>query len=311
MMSTNNKFRIFISLITFALSLFHKTNSFGQNAFPAYSDNFTWNQFECFWFNCWTTDYQYSMDTSFCGQTYSKMDMGFGFNAYTRSDTSKTWLRVSTSCQNKEYLLYDYDVAPGDTIYTGWNLMVGSPADTTPHIVLNVDTAVYEGIARKRLKLIYNRNEYPPGITFPWDTTYWVHGIGSLLHPFHAIMCLPDYCENQYKLLCADRAGVLVYKDSVFGTCDSTYIVGVNEIPGKNKFIIYPDPFTDKFTIENTSTGEFSFKIYNLQGILIAGSEKEIDDVVFDAAGILKPGIYVLEIFTSETYIKQKIIKLE
>ena len=176
---------------------------------------------------------------------------------------------------------------------------------------MQIETPLFEGIARKRLKLIYNRNETPPGLPAIWDTTYWVHGIGALQHPFYAIQCLPDYCEGRYRLLCADSSNTQVYRDTVFNTCDSTFILGNTDLSDQRPFELYPNPFTDNFKIVSHIGDSFKFKILSLQGVIVAESELNSDRTIFESGNILTPGVYIIELKVNNRLYKQKLIKLE
>lgn len=161
-----------------------------------------------------------------CGNTYNIVEGLFGEGElYYRNEDQRTLLRRSTNCAEKEYLLYDFSLDLGDTIYVGWE-MEGSGEDTTMAIVETIDTVEFLGITRRRFSLLIDR--CPMAGDEPVFTTMeWIEGVGSTTHPFYAVICLCDFCETGTVLQCADSSGTLTYRSLPDVVCDFT--VGLEE----------------------------------------------------------------------------------
>lgn len=165
---------------------------------------------------------------SMCGHSYSTfIGPGGSLNdtAYVRNEGQRTWLRRSTDCSSKEYLMYDYSLAIGDTVYAGLNMDYVQP-DTAMFVLQNIDTVQLSGIARRRFLMKYDRCN--DGSLQVFSTMYWIEGVGSTTHPFYPVECICDFCEQGLLLLCCDSSDVQLYMDPSFNTCD-TIISAVDE----------------------------------------------------------------------------------
>jgi len=290
-------------LLILFLALTSISQSKSQTAFPAFSDNPSWNVLECFWMTCSTQTYQYVYDTVFCNQTYSKIEMDIGLDGYFRSDNLKTKFRTSNNCNDKEYLLYDYSMNIGDTAYVGTNLILGYPNDTMPVVLIQIDTVNYFGVERQRFKVNYDRCN--TGIL--WSEMFWTRGIGSNLHPFYSIPCLCDFCEGFYSTLCYDSSTTQLYQNPLYNTCDTTVFVGLNENVQNMDMSIYPNPFQTEVQIRFDDSNPVNVKIFNTSGQLIQFVTIEKETFI---GAELKPGIYFMEIQSAAIFKTIKLIKL-
>ncbi len=288
-----------IILILLLLAPFSKSK--GQTVFPSWTDSPTWNVLECFWMNCSTTTYQYVYDTTFCNQTYSKVELFNNQPGYIRSDSVKTYFRKSSNCIDKEYLMYDYSLNLGDTAYVGFNLELGTSYDTTAFVLTQIDTVNYFGVARQRFKLNFDNCN----IGIPLHFMYWIKGIGSETQPFYSFRCLCDACEYTFTLLCFDSTATQLYQNVIYNTCDTT--VGLNEINRPWKISIEPNPFFTSALIKTNSLEKLEIQVYDTKGKLIklmsGYSELSIGEE-------LKSGIYFVKINTEKFHIAKKLVKL-
>lgn len=279
------------------------TLSMAQNVFPSYSDSATWNVAQLILFpygNLYTQVYQYEKDTSFCGNIYSKMNCYGNPCGYYRADSIKAYVRSTTNCSDKEYLIYDYSLAVGDTTYIGYRLMWPSSNDTAPVVVNAIDTVNYFGINRKRMKILFNSCSNDFNLV---DTMYWVSGIGSTTHPFYSFNCLCSACEVAYTLLCYREDALLLYKDPQFNTCDTTYI-GLDEIHDKQIEVkIFPNPFSTLAKINlnpvANDVDSFSFFLYNIFGKEVMQMSSIRQQTEISRKG-LPNGIYFYKIVSNE-----------
>ena len=166
---------------------------------------------------------------------------------YLRNDTpnKKVWLRLPNF--SKDTLFYDFDLTIGDTIQGTYNFNTNNGSGD--YVVYSIDSVVYNGIQRKRYKVINNQ---ALGDTI----VYLIEGIGgssSFLDPFF----------NGYSSLeCQTVNGQTVYPDSTTSCNLLTYL---NENKNDLKFSIYPNPTNDVISI-NSSSELSSIQVYNMQG---------------------------------------------
>ncbi len=275
-----------------------------QTVFPTFADNPSWNVLECFYLTCSTQTYQFVYDTTFCNQTYSKIEFDNNIDGYFRSDSLQTKFRISTNCNDKEFMLYDYSLNPGDTTYVGYSLEL-YPNDTTPAVLMQIDTVNYFGVDRQRFKLKFDHCN----MGFMMDDLYWIRGIGATLHPFYSIPCLCDFCEGYFTVLCYDSSATQLYQNPIYNTCDTTAIVfiGLDETLQDDNFTIFPNPFQTETQISLDDSKSVNIKIYNSTGQLlqfITGERKLF------IGSELKPGIYFMEIRNEDVFTQHKLVKL-
>lgn len=204
-----------------------------QQPFPTHADSGSWSVLSCIMgigTYCTSATVAFESSTSFCGHTWSVHNwptFGDPGVAYVRNEGQRTLLRRTTDCEDKEYLLYDFSMDVGDSVYAPLNMDL-LPVDTTIFVLQDIDTVVYSGgLPRRRFSLLYDRcNDGQV-----WSPDQWIEGIGSLMHPFYPVECVCDFCEQTLTLLCYDSAGVQLYQDATYGTCD-TLITGVDELAG-------------------------------------------------------------------------------
>ncbi len=278
---------------------------FAQHVFPYYSDAPQWNVLECFWFDCHTKTYTYEYDTSFCGKNYSKVHFTEpNQNGYFRSENLKTYFRKSSNCSNKEYLIYDYSLNVGDTVFVGYNLFWNAGKDTSEFVVDAVDTVNYLGIDRQRFKMLYD----PMNEGVLYRPMYWINGIGSEVHPFYPFNCLNDGCEHGFQLLCYDSLAVQLYQNSWANTCDTTIILGIPNL--ETHISISPNPFSEEIKIIS-KTEVNQINIYSSIGYKIMDYRNYGNDIIIIETDKLSSGSYILEILTNAGTLTKKIIKTE
>lgn len=277
----------------------------GQTVFPSFADNPTWNVLEYFGLNCSTWTYYYDYDTTFCNQIYSKVALPFNAIGYIRSDSSKTYFRTSSNCNEKEYLIYDYSLNIGDTTYVGFNLELGNQnqTDTNAFILSQIDTVNYFGIDRQRFKMNFDRCN--TGVMM--DYMYWIKGIGSEQHPFYSLRCLCDFCENIFILLCFDSTTTQLYQNNFYNTCDTTFSVGLVESTQVFDISVSPNPFNEVTKIKVNSFNTMKLKVFNTTGQMVKMLSGESELLLGDD---LKSGIYFVEIQSDNLTRVSKLVKL-
>ncbi|MBK8499775.1 MAG: hypothetical protein IPL52_13405 [Flavobacteriales bacterium] len=200
-----------------------------QQPFPTYADNGTWSVLQCLngtgvW--CQTGTYSYDGTDSMCGEAwsvYSWPTFGFPGVAYIRNEGQRTLMRRTSDCLDKEYVIYDFSMEVGDSVYAPMTMDILDP-DTTLFILQAVDTVEILGVERRRFSLLFD----PCNGDFANTPMEWIEGIGSTMHPFFPVDCLCDFCDQSFTLLCYDSAGVQLYLDPVLNTCD-TLMTAIDE----------------------------------------------------------------------------------
>jgi hypothetical protein len=298
-MKTYKKLILILALLTINSDLF------AQQVFPQFTDDAHWNVLECFWMDCYTKTYSYEYDTTFCGQNYSKINFTEqDRSGYFRSDTLKTYFRKSTNCSDKEYLIYDYSLNIGDTVFVADNHPWNLGNDTMDFVLVNIDTVNYFGINRQRFLMLYDPSNQ--GVLF--RPMYWIKGIGSETHPFYSFFCLHDGCEQGYQLLCYDSLSTQLYQNPWLNVCDTT-ILGTYEL--ENDLSIYPNPFSTEIYISLDYPDIISINVYSSVGkkIIEISTNGELINKI--ETSFLKSGSYILEIRTNQGKIKRTIVKIE
>lgn len=286
-------------------------NAKSQTSFPSLTDNPTWSVYgtDNFWSGVFLTrNYEYEKDTLLCGQQYIKVESTPNHPnnviGYARVDNEKVYIRTSNNCADKEYLMYDFSLNIGDTVYCGYDIY-----DTTQFWVVAIDTVNHFGIDRKTLRMNFYMGTPPWGIVVGMD---WIEGIGSTTHPFYPTVCLTDNCETLYTLLCYDSSGTQLYQNSSFSTCDTTN-VGIEETRNKLNLSIYPNPFFQSTTIDIglVNPEKVKIEIYAIDGKKLYDLKTSPENMKFQIGDRLTEGIYMLKLLTDNQEITKKIIKIE
>jgi hypothetical protein len=298
-MIKHTKILLILSILAFNFSLF------AQQVFPTFSDAAKWNVYECFWFDCNTRTYNYEYDTTFCGQNYSKMNFyDSNKSGYFRSDSLKTYFRKTPNCFDKEYLIYDYSLAVGDTAFVGFNLDLFDEKDTSEFVLESIDTVNYFGVERQRFKMKYD----PSNQGFLFRPMYWIKGIGSEVHPFYPFRCLMDGCEEGFQLLCYDSLSIQLFQNPITTNCVTT-ILGISEL--ENEVSIAPNPFSNELAFSVQNSPIYQITIYSSIGTKI--KEYLVDtetELTVDTSKLL-PGSYLVEINSEKGAIVRQILKLD
>jgi len=226
--------------------------------FPEFSENPIWyvknNQLQRM------ERYFFTEDTLFCGHRYSVLNEQkwsdiVTLTGYVRNQEDKVFFRVTNSCEDKEYLMYDFSLTVGDTIYCGYNLIyvITQPEnynyiDSTKFWLVSVDTVNILGAHYNRYKIHFDLDPmYGENDT---SEMYWIEGIGSIDHPFYVFYRWQSK-KTWYDLACMDKNGVLIYKNQDIGiNCDS--ITGLNNQSDQllTDIKIYPNPAGTSLNVE-------------------------------------------------------------
>ena len=183
-----------------------------------------------------------------------------------------------------EYLLYDFNLAIGDSLPLTWNNF-----DSTVTVTA-MDSFFTPSGYRKRFTLTGNT----------W-AQYLLEGVGSsrgLIEPLQ----VPFECG--YQLDCYGQNNSAYYP-APGPTCD--LMVGEKEEFDGLTFDVYPNPFMDELNVSSFRS-QVQVTIYNIVGELILTGTGDGNNLKLETFN-LKPGIYLIQVRSEAGVITKKIIK--
>jgi zinc metalloprotease ZmpB len=99
---------------------------------------------------------------------------------------------------------------------------------------------------------------------------------------------------------------VCTYSDTISSTLYFSILTNINILNENNAFLIYPNPATDKITIDLNGNNSINLSIYNIVGELLFHKElyKSEIDISF-----LPKGIYIIKYFGKDLIVQSKLVK--
>jgi hypothetical protein len=237
-----------------------------------------------------------------CGITYSKVlvphQHGEPSIAFVRTDTAQVYLRTSPVCSDPEWLLYDFDLLPGDTMNGAhWG---GPQLDSTLFVVTHVDSVTHGDVTRKRLTVSYDR-QYDGTLN---AVMYWIAGIGSTLDPFYPLKCLHDGCESTYELTCVDSVGGVIYPGH---SPDSCIIPSGAPSVDREAPTFHPVPFHGTCRVNLAGHQTHAVDVVASDGSVVKSYPHPSQELVIGAE--LSPGLYLVRITGQDHTTTVKILK--
>ena len=187
---------------------------------------------------------------------------------FLRFEEQPSWqlfqYRMRSFPQDREHLLYDFDVSPGDTIHF---------SSIRSFEVLNGDTSFYTtdyfSIIRERLLPLNGHNNHSVinsnAYAFPHETGKLIEGIGSDYGFFGA------YDSYLTVLNCFEMNGEVVYSRAGCDFCAG--FVSTSEKDPFSEIKVYPNPTSHSLNIENNS----NLKIIEIRILDTFGKELSIN----------------------------------
>ncbi len=156
----------------------------------------------------------------------------------------------------KEWLLYDFDVQKGDTV---WHAQTGYDYS----VIEKIDSVIVGSQLRRRYKVNTRRNYYFQ------DEEFWIEGIGSVKSGLLGhITDIPTCCYHFWEFVCYSENGTEKYLNPSFDDCYPSFLL--NSLDGGlnlPEITIYPNPANDFLIIKNVPVDEiFRIKIFDLTG---------------------------------------------
>ncbi|SHK07746.1 Por secretion system C-terminal sorting domain-containing protein [Tangfeifania diversioriginum] len=158
-----------------------------------------------------------------------------------------------------EWLLYDFDVQEGDTVWHS-----NSGYDYT--VIGTIDSVEIDGQLRRRYKVDTWRNYYFE------DEEYWIEGIGSIKNGLLGhITDIPTCCYHFWEFVCYRENEKEKYLNPSYDDCIPSFLLSSSgyKIP-LHEITIHPNPVFGNFIVGNIPTaGDFGVSIYSSAGQLI------------------------------------------
>ncbi|MFA5046733.1 MAG: T9SS type A sorting domain-containing protein [Paludibacter sp.] len=288
---------------------------------PLLTKNNQWNVLHS---SCCPDIYKYNLtevmklseDTVISGVLYKKLISAYDSLAsqfttigYLREDriTNKVYYRPKNK---NEFLLYDFDVKPNDTIKITDFRSDGSFKYN--NIVLSVDSILIGAEFHKRITLNSQNPDNPVGSAF--DNQVWIEGIGGtkgLLTSYYPGMPGGEIMN----LLCFLRNDSLIFKNGVYGFDNCFYWqpvnTGINEINGNIDLEAYPNPTSAIFSFKSTSlTSTCTVELMNLTGAVVLRTEVDANHNSVNLSKLCN-GLYLYRLISNGKLLKAgKVVKM-
>ncbi|HMQ61394.1 MAG TPA: choice-of-anchor Q domain-containing protein [Flavilitoribacter sp.] len=223
------KCTLFILFLLGAMSLLEAQISW----FPTAGDEPEWRVHVSSYLPDKIETYTTGAEVDICGKTWTPIlktvggETYFGQNYY-RVDGPRVYYRFSDCSMpgafynGREYLMYDFSLEAGDSVYIGLTESYSVTADTFLFHVYSTDTICYGGTLRKVLEVGFLiQPPFSPG--WMGYRTLWIEGIGDIIFPFPSMVCVGTvgYCEAFYNLHCLTvNGGDVVFSKFTDGSCE-------------------------------------------------------------------------------------------
>jgi len=208
-----------------------------------------------------------------------------GYSGLFRQDNKKVFMY---NFEGPEYLVYDFNMALGDTIIT-----LSSMSNNIVLKVLEIDSIVLENSVFRKRTLLGCSGE---GLIPEQWPNYWIDGIGSEWGFEFGEECSFD---GGGLLVCFKQSLELLYKNTQYETCWDR--VSNNNTLNDIIFSIKPNPASDRLFIHSESKIE-KVELYQMTGKLVFSGTLNIIDV-----SSFQKGIYFIKI--SFPYNQEKLTK--
>lgn len=227
-------------------------------------------------------------DVSIGAYTYHKLYQSFNdavldeseYIGGLREDAGKVWFYSLASAQ--ERLLYDFNVAVGDTI-------TDPNTGAKNGIVHSIDYVTVVGTPRRRI------NFRQPSSSAPWAQGAWVEGIGNtgLGGLLGSPMTQPT-CDCGVNTVCFLNNSVQEYKNPSYSSIACETVVATRTISkAAAQATIYPNPVTGQSILQIPADGHYStLTIYSITGSkIITANVNGVTEFTVNSANFAR-GLY-------------------
>jgi hypothetical protein len=215
-----------------------------------------------------------------------------------RQDGSKVWFRPKYE-KVKEFLLYDFGMQVGDTIWYNSSLYINTEGghnfvvDSKFNVVQDINSE--NNVTRFILYCDYNRQDE------------YISGIGSIYGPFGSIIQIP-LSGNSYHLACFKQNTTVQYQDNLI--CDKCFCTGLTNTP-ENKCKVdwvklYPDHAHNSFSIGiDKPYSKIEIEIFDERGRIIYNEKSLKNPIIINSPYF---NFYLLKLTIDDEMIIEKVI---
>ena len=189
-------------------------------------------------------------DTVINGKTYHKIySSGKRYSYVYNSGSNSYYQNVYQGCIREdslkhvylylnenahEYLLYDFNLALGDTLSKNlYGMGLLHSYDPSIKLIVNaIDSVIVGGDYHKRYRFDYS-----------YHTLYLIEGVGSSDGLLETFDCYPSYSTD---LVCFKQENIDAYP---FGQACDLVVTGIEEIASKQRIQLFPNPSNGTFSI--------------------------------------------------------------
>lgn len=194
--------------------------------------------------------------------------------------------------QDKFSTLFKFNASIGDSLYVFTEYF----EDSVLFVVEKIDTIIINTLSKKRFSL-------HPVENFEWSWGSIIENIGSDYNMFPQNGLIdPCFCGP---LRCYEDLSLGLYKADMNSPCTAGVEPTISPI--KNKFEVYPNPFSNHFTITSEGNTEIRIAVYDVTGGLVKHYETHSYDNLGDD---LPPGVYLLKLSNAHSMSCIKVVKM-
>lgn len=210
-------------------------------------------------------------DTTISDLNYKKVfNDNSAYVGCIRSENNR-WYRVNPS-ETDEYMLYDYNLAVGDTFWLDIPDPMGWYA---PYLIVDtIDTVtLLDNSERTRWVLEYINPDFESEPPYS-GSAEWIEGLGSTMGLFSVVSCGWIDC-GWSELICFNDDSQLLYEDApqvlgnwlgqTFTYENCSIFLGV-EVADLISFSLYPNPATDLIRVELLHSEQLYWTIFSMDG---------------------------------------------
>lgn len=191
----------------------------------------------------------------------------------------------------QEHILYDYSLEAGDSYE------VPVPGSNHRYMV-SIDSVSTIEVGGQDFKVQYTNN-----IDFG---SVIVEGIGSTSFLFpQGEICDPHYVN----IRCFETGSTFVDFDLENDCYDTVFLASEKTILRKQNFVIYPNPFSEKLSVEYYGFTDAKIRLSDILGRTINEEFLQSGNYFELNAANLRPGTYVVEIRTSNGTSSRRVVK--
>ena len=197
--------------------------------------------------------------------------------------------------QELNEMIYDFSLSVGDT-FSGGSFNMSSAFMSL--VVANIDTINYNGIERRRFKIMTEG--------YGQIAAIWIEGIGNregLFFPYHTNT--GDFWGNTR---CYTYNEELLYSNYINTIHDcTTPLMGIEDIKEDNLITLYPNPTKNELKISSENIIN-SIEIFNSLGQRVYQEKINSNTKTIDISSFVN-GVYILGAITDNGVIRKKVIK--